>query len=115
MTPIENMRLRLGIKDGSQDAVLSLYLEDANEFILAYTRRRYVPAELSHAWIRIAVILYNRRGMEGSQKFNIGDTSYIADVMPHDIIRHLNSFRAARIINLFRVDEEGVEREIDLD
>ena len=114
MTPLQSLKLRLGIKDGSQDAVLRLYLEDSMELILAYTRRRFVPAELGNVWIRIAVILYNRRGMEGSQKYNVGDTSYIADVMPRDIIRHLNSFRAARIIDLYST-EEGMEREADLD
>jgi hypothetical protein len=106
MTPLESMRLHVGATDPAQDAILNMYMDDAQEFILAFTRRRTVPQALRHLWIRVAVVLYNRRGMEGSQKYNVGDTAYMADVMPQDIIRQLNSYRAARVINMFTAQEE---------
>jgi hypothetical protein len=98
------MRLHVGAADDSQDAILNMYMDDAQEFILAFTRRRTIPAALNRVWIRVAVVLYNRRGMEGSQKYNVGDTAFIIDAMPPDIIRQLNSYRAARVIDLFAAE-----------
>jgi len=61
--------------DGGQDQLLSAYLMDAEQYILACTHRRSLPPELEGARIRLALVLYNRRGVEGERSHAEGGVS----------------------------------------
>lgn len=56
-----------GAGDGGQDQLLSAYLLDAEQYIQACTHRRSLPPELEGACVRLALMLYNRQGMEGER------------------------------------------------
>ena len=55
-----------------QDGLLSSLLEDAAALICALTWRKEVPPELENAQVRLAVIFYNRMGMEGENAHQEG-------------------------------------------
>ena len=61
--------------DGGQDQLLSAYLLDAEQYILACTRRCSLPPELEGASVRLALMLYNRQGMEGERSHAEGGVS----------------------------------------
>ena len=58
---------RLGISTGAQDELLTYLLVDANALMLAYLNRAELPAALENAQCQLAVLLYNRLGMEGER------------------------------------------------
>ncbi|MDR1598396.1 MAG: phage head-tail connector protein [Oscillospiraceae bacterium] len=100
MTPLESMKVRLGIRVPDEDCLLMLYLEDAREFILGYTNRTVLPAPLVPAWIVVAVRMYNRRGMEGDASHTIGDITRVAEALPADHIRLLNAWRLGKVLSV---------------
>lgn len=101
MEQLLKLKIVLGIEEDSQDELLDLLLEDARNYILAYTRRG------SEQWLsdfdsvqrRIAVIDFNRRGAEGAARQKEGDIS--ADYLgaadyPDSVVRRLNPYRMIR-------------------
>ncbi|MDR2657733.1 MAG: phage head-tail connector protein [Oscillospiraceae bacterium] len=92
------MKIRLGIFAADEDPLLMLYLEDAHAFILGYTNRRVIPAELKSAWVNIAINMYGRRGLEGESKQTIGDVSRVAETLPTNIQILLNNWRLGKVL-----------------
>jgi len=71
-------RLRAQIPEasnGGQDQLLSAYLLEAGQYILACTNRSTLPPELEGARVRLALVLYNRQGMEGQRSHAEGGVS----------------------------------------
>ena len=62
MTDIEKLKLLTGESD---DKLLSLLLEDATEFVLAYTGRSQIVTGMEKTVRDLAVIALNRMGTEG--------------------------------------------------
>ncbi|GHU65420.1 hypothetical protein FACS1894184_01190 [Clostridia bacterium] len=100
MTPLESLKIRLGIRTSEEDCQLMLYLEDARAFVLSYTNRTVIPEALRPAWISAAVGMYGRRGMEGESRQTIGDVSRTAEALPADLVKLLNSWRLGRVVPL---------------
>jgi hypothetical protein len=84
MTPLDGLKLRLQIFDNDRDDTLRGYLDSAYDFILIYTGRDALPEALSVAQVRLAAILYQRRG---TQKTGI------ANILPDDLHKQLNQWR----------------------
>jgi hypothetical protein len=73
---LEELRARIPeAADGALDALLNACLRDAEAFILSYTNRRRLPPALRAARARLAVIHYNRAGIEGEQRHAEGSIS----------------------------------------
>lgn len=81
-------------EEGETPLLLSL-LEDAGALICALTWRECVPAALQNAQVRLAVILYNRMGMEGEREHAEGDVRRAADDLPDGLRREIFAFRKA--------------------
>lgn len=81
----------------SDECLLSLLLEDAREFVLAYTNRTKLIEPLKKPVRDLAVIAYNRRGTEGESSRSGGGESYSFDNAPKQIYDVLNRYRLARI------------------
>lgn len=94
MTETEKLKAMTGESDG---AVLSLLLADAKDFVLGYTGRKKLPAELNKTVRDLAVIAYNRRGTEGESGRSEGGESYSFDAAPKHVYDVLNRYRLARI------------------
>ncbi len=79
----------------ASDEVLSSLLEDAAALIRALTWRNAVPRELEHAQVRLAVIFYNRMGMEGESAHAEGDVKRTVSELPDTLRKEIYAFRRA--------------------
>ena len=69
-------RLKTQLPENEESGqLLCAYLLDAEQYILACTCRRALPPELEGARIQLALMLYNRRGMEGERSHAEGGVS----------------------------------------
>lgn len=86
------------IPDASDVALLEDLLKSAREIICAYTAREAVPRALESAQLEIAVLLYNRMGMEGENSHAEGSISRGVDSLPEFLRRQLNPWRLAKVV-----------------
>ena len=93
MSDLEKLKLLTG---ESNTALLSLLLEDAKEFVLAYTNRTKLVPGLEKVVRDLAVIALNRRGTEGETGRSEGGESYSFDDAPKHIYDVLNRYRLGR-------------------
>ena len=90
---LSSLRLRLD-QEATDELLLSL-LQDAAALICALTWRDQVPPGLCSAQIRLALIFYNRIGMEGEKEHTEGDIRRSADDLPESLRREIFSYRKA--------------------
>ena len=93
---ISQLRLRLPDASDAPDALLSSLLQDASALIRALTWREAVPQGLENAMLRLAVIFYNRMGMEGEMEHTEGDIRRTAEDLPEALRREIFSYRLAK-------------------
>ena len=93
---IAQLRLRLPDAIDVPDALLSSLLDDAAALIRALTWRDAVPDELQNALLRLAVIFFNRMGMEGEREHTEGDIRRAADDLPDALRREITAYRLAK-------------------
>ncbi|MBR1585048.1 MAG: phage head-tail connector protein [Clostridia bacterium] len=93
---LASLRLRLPDAKNIPDSLLHSLLKDAAALICALTWRSQVPAELENAQLRLAVIFFNRMGMEGENQHVEGDVRRSADDLPEALRREIFSYRLAR-------------------
>ena len=79
------------------DAELQAILDDAAAIIRALTWRSTVPEPLESAQVRLAVILYNRRGMEGETDHAEGDVRRGVSGLPPEMRSEIYAWRLARV------------------
>ena len=93
---IAQLRLRLPDADDAPDALLSSLLDDAASLIRALTWRDTVPGGLENAMLRLAVIFFNRMGMEGEKEHTEGDVRRSAADLPDALRREITAYRLAK-------------------
>ena len=93
---LSDLRLRLPDAADTSDALLSSLLLDAAALIRALTWREQVPDGLQNAQVRLAVIFFNRMGMEGEKEHAEGDVRRAAEDLPENLRREIFSYRLAR-------------------
>ena len=81
----------------SDEELLSLLLDTAEDSILNYTNRTVLPPRLEVTKVRWANIAYNRQGMEGESSRSEGGISQSFVEIPTEILSILNSNRLARV------------------
>ena len=74
MTALKRLSARL---PDAPPETLDALLEDAADAICAYTRRTHVPRALMGAQIVLAVVYYNRQGIEGEVSHSASGTVYV--------------------------------------
>lgn len=89
-------KLKRRLPEAENEALLKDLLEDAGGMICAYTRRTAVPEPLEAAQLELAVILFNRMGMEGENSHNEGSVHRSVDSLPEHLRRQLNPWRLAK-------------------
>ena len=91
------LQLRLHLPDAAEDdEELTALLDDAGALIRALTWRGSVPEALENAQVRLAVVLYNRRGMEGETEHAEGDVRRSGGGLPDELRREIFAFRLAK-------------------
>lgn len=99
-------RLALRIPKASQ-AEREALLEDAEGMILAYTGRRTLPETLETAKVQLAVVLYNRQGIEGETGHSEGGVSRSMEALPEEIRRQIAPYRLARVVSVHATARKG--------
>ena len=90
--------LRRHLPDASEtDAELLAILDDAASLICALTWRLCVPEPLRNAQVRLAVVMYNRRGMEGESEHTEGDVRRGVSGLPAELRTEIYAYRMARV------------------
>lgn len=90
---IEKLQMMTG--EGN-DELLSLLLDEAEEYVLAYTNRTRIVAGLEKAVRDLAVIALNRRGTEGESGRSEAGETYNFDSAPKHIYDTLHRYRLVR-------------------
>ncbi len=94
MTDIEKLKKLTGESD---EELLSLLLEEAEEFVLSYTNRTRIVSGLDKVVRDLAVVVLNRMGTEGETGRSEAGESYSFDNAPKHIYDTLNLYRLARV------------------
>lgn len=81
----------------TDEDLLEVLLDDAENFVKGYTGRKSVNSELTKAVRDLAVIALNRMGTEGESGRSEGGESYTFDNAPKQIYDVLNRYRLARV------------------
>lgn len=93
MTDLEKLKKLTGESD---EALLSLLLEEAEASVLSYTNRTHIVGGLEKAVRDLAVIALNRIGTEGESGRSEAGESYSFDNAPKQVYDTLNRYRLAR-------------------
>lgn len=113
MTALDRLKVRIpGASDGSKDALLSAYLEDALEYILSTTGRTELPGRVEPTQVQLATILYNRQGIEGEQAHTTGGVSrtlFSEEDLPASLRRVLQFWRVAKVTQRMKQGEGPYE------
>lgn len=93
---LTRLRLRLQESPAGDDLLRELLL-GAEALILACTGQPALPEALQEAQLRLAVIAYNRLGMEGESYRHEGGLSLRVDEMPESLLAQLRPYRLLRV------------------
>lgn len=93
MEQLEKLKLKLGITDNSQDALLQVRLDDAADFITAITNTEDVPHKLLSTQEELAIIAYNKQGIEGQISHSEGGISRTFEDVSESTMKKIRSFR----------------------
>lgn len=94
MTDFERIKILTGERD---EELVEVVLEDATDWVLAYTGRKKMIQELKKTVRDLAVIAINRMGTEGESSRTGAGESYNFDNAPKQIYDVLNRYRLARV------------------
>jgi len=97
MGALDRLSVRL---PGADNAVLEVLLEEAEGMLLAYTGRMTLPGALETAMVQLAVVLYNRQGIEGQSAHSEGGVTRTMEGIPQEILRQAAPYRLARIVRM---------------
>lgn len=93
-------KLRRRLPDAPETAteLLQDLVTDAVAFVLSYTGRTELPAQLEGVCVKLAAVEYNRMGMEGETSHSEGSVSRSVDGLPADIRAALGPWTLARTV-----------------
>lgn len=92
----EDVEILKALTGCTNDSLLKVLLNDAEETVLAYTNRTKLIPQLRKPVRDLALIAYNRRGTEGEKSRSEGGESYSFDDAPKQIYDILNRYRLAK-------------------
>ena len=97
MDQLAKLKIQLSIKDGEQDGLLQLLLEDVKSDLLTWTNRIYLPTSLESIQRQIAVMHYNKQGIEGQASHSEGGISRSFEDLPQSVQNAINQKRLAKL------------------
>ncbi len=93
---LTRLRRLLPGTEAADDLLLEL-LTQAQALILGYTGRHAMPQALTDAWLRLAMVLYNRLGTEGESWRHEGGLMIRFSEFPPMLLHQLRAWRVGRI------------------
>ena len=107
MAQLEKLKIRLGISDNSEDALLNMLLEDAEGEILDFCNRDILPTKAEALQRELTITYYNRIGSEGEVSRSEGgvSVSYSTEI-PGNIKSRLLAFRRLKLVGVANANKE---------
>lgn len=96
MEQLDRLKLKLGIssEDTSEDNLLNLYLDDAKDTILELAHLKELPESLLSTQTELAIIYYNKEGIEGQTSHSEGGISRsFEEGIPESIMKKIRANR----------------------
>lgn len=84
-------------QEAGTDSLLEALLDQAGDLICGYTGHALVPEALIGAQLRLAVIAFNRLGMEGESYRHEGGLTLRSDALPNDLLNLLKLYRLLKV------------------
>lgn len=81
----------------AEDELLNALLTGAEDSLLTLTKRQSLPEEMHSLLIRLALVRFNRLGMEGETSRREGSLSVSAEDIPKDLMREIRAYRLAEV------------------
>lgn len=102
MTELDKLKLRLRITDNSQDDLLTLLLEQAEEEVLDFTNRDVLLSRMKSIVIDVAVEKYNRLNTQGESSRSEGgiSVSYFSDGLSNNVKSRLVMYMRNKVCKL---------------
>ena len=95
---LTDVKTVLGISVTTYDSLLNIYIRQAKQQILTYCNRSNVPEALDDVHIQLAIVYYNRRGLEGEASRTEGAITQTFDKdIPAYLMSQLNYYRVAKV------------------
>ena len=91
------LRLLLPGQEAGQDSLLTALLDQAWDLICGYTGHSLVPESLIGAQMRLAVIAFNRLGMEGESYRHEGGLTLRSTALPGEVLSLLKPYRLLKV------------------
>lgn len=93
MSQLEKMKLKLDEAGNSNDDLLQLYLDDAESDILELIHLDALPIGLLSTQVELAIIYYNKQGIEGQTAHSEGGISRTFEDIPSHMMKKIYRFR----------------------
>lgn len=95
MSQLEKLKIKLGIslEDVNQDELLQVYLDDAESDILELINLDVLPTGLLSTQVELAIIYYNKQGIEGQTAHSEGGISRTFEDIPQHMMKKIHKFR----------------------
>lgn len=91
---LSRLKLKLAIEDNTQDNLLNILLEDAEQTLLDLTNQDTLPAQLESTQEDIAILSYNKIGNEGESSRGEGGISRSFEKdLPEPILKKIRKYR----------------------
>jgi len=99
MGTLAKLKVMLGIavEDTSQDPELQLLLDDTQADLLTWTNRLTLPAPLESIQRQIAVMRYNKQGVEGQSSHSEGGIGRSFEDLPVSMQAAINQYRKLKV------------------
>ena len=94
---VPDLKTILGQEDDTEDGLLAVLLAQAQAEAQAITGRTSLPDGLRSAVIDLAVLRYNRRGLEGEAQRSEGGVSAQIDALPVPLRKVLKRYTLAGV------------------
>lgn len=98
MTTLQKLKLLLGIADDTQDGLLSLLLDDVQADLLSWTNRQTLPIGLEPTQRQIAIMRYNKQGVEGQTSHSEGGISRSFEDLPKGLQASIIQMRLVKLV-----------------
>lgn len=98
MSTLEKLKTMLGITGSDHDDLLQLLLDDVKADLLTWTNRTELPTSLEPIQRQIAVIRYNKQGVEGQTAHSEGGISRSFEDLPESIRNAIGQYRLLKVV-----------------
>lgn len=100
MTTLEKIKIALGILAGdeTQDPTLSLLLADTEADLMMWTNRSVLPLTLEPTLRQLAIMRYNKVGIEGQTSHSEGGVSRSFDDLPLSIRQSISRHVLVKVV-----------------